>query len=584
MSVRAEILPVDQVKKGMKGYGLTVFQGDKVEKFDVEIIGVLHNIGPEQSLILAHVDSDVIKSSGVIAGMSGSPIYIDGKVIGALAYSWQFAKDSIAGITPIEEMLALSRKQQITPSAAPPQIQASAFLQSFAKRDFDEPFQKIAAAVFSARPAATGAALPISTPLSMSNFDASTISRFAPMLQNAGFMAVPSGTMSSSDAATTSKDQAFRPGDAVAAVLVSGDFNVAATGTVTEVDGQKVYGFGHPFLDMGNVNFPMAKAEVVGVLPSLASSFKFANTGNIVGAFQQDRNAGILGVTGAHADLIPVEVRVDDGTAGKSYHFGIVQNAQLFPLLLAMAADNVVTSTQRAAGERTVIMDTEIALDGHAPVTLRDGWAGSQAKQQIPAYLAVLSNYLIANEFAPAKITGIKLHLRHDDNLRIAKILEASVDTPPTREIHPGDTVRVNALLKPFRGKEFRETFDVKIPEVMKPGTAWLMIGNGTYANQVGFMVVPPDPRSLDQLLDVVRRLKSATDLTVSLYTDSTGMVAGGAYQPNLPPSVAAVLGADSSNSGGSPVRYDPSQVLAHPLDYIVDGAVKLDVTVTPNV
>jgi hypothetical protein len=578
-------MPFDQVRKGMHGYGLTVFQGNKVEKFDVEIIGVLNNIGPDQNLILAHVDSQVIKSSGVIAGMSGSPIYVDGKVIGALAYSWQFAKDSIAGITPIEEMLALSSKKTSSVAIAP-QIPASTMLKALTTREFEAPFQQIAAAAFNRRPAVSGSALPIATPLSMSSFSASTIARFSPMLENAGFLAVPSGTMSAAanTIITPTSTESFSPGDAVAAVLISGDFNIAATGTVTEVDGKKVYGFGHPFLDMGSVDFPMAKAEVVGVLPSLANSFKFANTGAIVGAFHQDRNAGILGITGAKSEMIPVEMSVDDGDAPRTYRFNIVHNAQLFPLLLAMASDNVVNSSQRAAGERTVVLDTEIMVEGYPSLKIRDGWAGSQAKQAIPAYLAVLSNYLLANEFTQAKISGVKLHVRHDDDLRVAKILEASLDTPLKGEYHPGDTVRVNALLKPFRGNEFRETFDVKIPEVQKPGTSYLMIGSGSLANQLGFMIVPPDPRSLDQLLGVIRRLRSSTDLTVSLFTETAGMVSGGAYQPNLPPSVTAVLGADSSNGNEAPVRYDPAQQLSKPLDYIIDGAVRLDLVVTPRV
>jgi hypothetical protein len=582
----AEIMPLTEVQKGQKGYGLTVFDGSKVERFDVEILGVLRNIGPNQDLILANVDSEVIRRTGVMAGMSGSPIYIDGKVIGALAYSWQFAKEPVAGITPIEEMLAISRNAASAGPRIGPQMTSNAFLTTFGERKWEEQFQKMTASVFAGNPGFATAALPIATPLSLGRFSANTIERFSPMLEMGGFLPVPSGTTSSATSKAKASGSAtpFTPGAAVGAVLVDGDFSVAATGTVTHVDGAAVYGFGHPFLGMGEISVPMAKAEVVALLPSVARSFKFANTGEIVGSFRQDRAAGIYGVEGSFVDMIPVNLTLEGSRGREEYKLRVIQHPELFPVFVAMAADSVIANAQRSAGERTVVLESTVEIEGFAPLTVRDGWSGAQARASIPAYLAVISNYLLSNEFSDAKIKSLNITLRHDDRLKTARLVEASVETPGDGEVNPGDTVRVNALLKPFRGEEFRESFDIVIPSTQKAGTAHVLIGGGSVANQLGFTLVPPDPRTLEQVLGVVRRLRSSTDLTASLFTSSPGVVAGGSYLPNVPPSMTAVIQTDSSNSAQAPVRYDTTQQLVRQLEYVVDGALTLDIEIRPRI
>ena len=584
----AETMPLSQVQKGMRGYGVTVFEGNQLEKFDVEILGVLRNIGPGQNLILAKVDSPMVQRAGVIAGMSGSPVYVDGKVIGALAYSWQFAKEPVAGITPIEEMLKiadLGLRSGAAVVAATPRVSGAEFLGAMANQKTTELFDKLENGFANATPASSTAGVkPIAVPLSLSSFAPETISRFSKYLDAMGFVAVPSGSSTtSSTPAPSTKD--FQPGDAIGAVLLNGDFNVAATGTVTFVDGKRIYAFGHPFLDIGEVSFPMAKSEIITVMPSLASSFKFASTGKVVGAFRQDRSTGIMGMVGDNADMIPIDVTVDGSGLSQSYHVNIVRHSLLSPLILAMAADSVVANAQRAAGERTVMLESEIKLKGFdEPIHLREGWAGAQARQAIPAYLAVVSGYVMSNEFRPADIERVKIHLGHDDDLKIAKLLEASIATPEKGEINPGDIVKVRTVLKPYRGEPFVETFDVKIPDNQTPGSAYLLVGSGSLSNQIDFSLVPPDPRTLEQVIAVLGRLRPSTDLTIGLYSSAEGAVTAGVYLPNLPPSMRAVVNADSTNGAQSVVRYHAAQHLARPLGYIVDGAVKIDLEVKPNI
>lgn len=581
----AERLPLDQIEKGMKGYGLTVFEGTTVEKFDVEILGVLRNIGPSQNLILARVDSPVVRRAGIIAGMSGSPVFIDGKVIGALAYAWQFAREPVAGITPIEEMLKIARVKPTgaTLAGATPRLSGAELLQFLGDGKSAEAYQKMMISGGAGpRVAAMSGATQIALPMSVSSFAPETVARFTPELTSLGFMAVPTGSASGSQAAASNPKVSFEPGDPVGAVLLHGDFNVAASGTVTFVDGNHVYAFGHPFLDMGEIDFPMATSEVVSVLPSVASSFKFSNTGPVIGVLRQDRAAGIMGVLGEQAQMIPVEVRLTGSGPAQTYRVSMVRHTFLSPLMLAMVADSVVANAQRAAGERTVLLDSEIKLKGFEPIRLRDGWAGQQARQAIPQYLAVVAGYLMSNEFRAADVESIRISLQHDDDLRIARLMEASLVKPEKGRISPGDRVQIRTVLKPFRGDAFTETFEVQVPEDQPEGSAYLLVGSGSMLNAVDFSLVPPDPRSLEQVLDVLQRLRPSTDLTVGLYSTRSGAVASGVYLPNLPPSMRAVVGGDTSHGPKAEVKYHPAAQLSRSLGYIIDGGVKINLDIRP--
>lgn len=573
-------MPLSEVRKGMKGHGLTVFDGDKVEKFEVDILGVLRNISPGQDLILAHVDSAVIKSSGVIAGMSGSPVYIDGKVIGALAYSWQFSRDSVAGITPIEEMLRIQRYQGTPATRNPSPVPAAGMLAFLSSGDPEPAFQMLTRRWSEgARRAGASGALPISTPLSIGNFSPATLDRFGSILQNAGFLAVPSGTAGSDS--TSPAGRHFAPGDAVSAVLVDGSFSLAANGTVTHVDGDRVYGFGHPFLDMGPIAFPMAKAEVVGVLPSLAQSFKFSNTGPIVGTFVQDRGAGILGLVGHSSQMVPVSVRLKAPAGEERFDLRIVDHPELFPLLLAMSTDSVISSAQRAAGDRSVFMDLQIHLKEGRTIRLREGWAGAQARATIPMYLAVLLNYVTANAFDPVSVERIEIDLVHSDLRSTAQLLDATLVS--SERIQPGSTVNVRVRLRPWRGEILVRDLTLTVPEDARPGPAHILVGSGTTDNQARFTLVPPDPRRLEDLLQILEDLRPATELTARLLLPLDGRVSGGSYHPGIPPSIAAVLDDDASNSSKARVRLDPRQRSAIDVEQIVTGATRIDFRIEPR-
>lgn len=578
------IMPLDQVRKGMQGYGLTVFEGNRVERFDVEIFGVLRNIGPGQNLILAHVDSKVIKDTGVIAGMSGSPVYVDGKVIGALAYSWQFSRDSVAGITPIEDMLRIDSHQGGGHAGASPISTADfvSFLSSasptsaFIKLTQDWP-QRGSRAV-------AGAALPIATPISIAGIRGDTAERFGAVFSQAGFLLVPTGTSSGSSGTDAVETPAFVPGDAISAVLVDGDFSLAATGTVTHVRGDNVYGFGHPFLDMGTVAFPMAKADVVGVLPSLAQSFKFSNTGTVVGTFVQDRSAGILGRTGDSADMVPVKLTLRGSRGVEEFNLRIVNHSTLMPLLMAMCTDSVISGAQKASGERTILMNLDAKFSDGRAFSIREGWSGAQARGMIPQYLAVLLSYLTGNPFDAASVSSLDIDLKHTDELQTAEVVDATlIAQDADGRIRPGSLVRVRATVRPWRGESYKVELPLQIPADASPGSGYVIVGSGTLDNQLRFGLVPPDPRNLDDLIDLVSQLRPSTEISARMLLPLDGRVTGGAYHPALPPSMAALIDDDASHSGAARVRLAPGRQVSRDLEQVVSGVTRIDFRIEPR-
>ena len=575
----APILPLSEIRKGMTGYGLTVFEGDRVERFDVEIVGVLEKIAPGQDLILARVSSEVTDRAGVIAGMSGSPIYVDGKIIGALAYSWQFSKEPIAGITPIEQMLRMEGGVGGV-SSATPVITSAELLELLADPTAERLLPYFERISFPERSSAVGA-LPLAIPLALSGFESDTVRRFENELARGGFLPVPAGSVASGR--TEGSAAPLKEGDAFAAVLAEGDFSLAATGTITYVDGDRVLGFGHPFLSMGAIDFPMARSEIVTILPNLAASFKLANTGPVVGSLTQDRAFGVVGYLGRKPDLVPVTIHLDSAQGPKTFRVNIVRNSTLFPLVLALTADSIVSIAEQASGERTVRLDSVIRFNGSGEIHLREGWAGIQARRAIPLYLAVVSNYLLSNEFMELPIEGVEIRLKHEDDLRIARVVEAGVRMPDDGELNPGDDLEIRVVLKPFRGEPFVETMVLRVPEGAKAGRAYLLVGSGTAANRIDFTLVPPDPRTLGQVVDVLERLLPSTELTARLYESADGRVSAGVYHPALPPTMQVIVQDDSSNKASMVVKFHPSSFTSSPLDYIVDGALKIDLDIRPR-
>jgi SpoIVB peptidase S55 len=569
------ILSADRVVSGMKGYGLTDFgDGKGVQRFDVEIIGTLKRFAPGQDMILGRVSGAGLERSGIIAGMSGSPIYVDGKLVGALAYGWPFAKDPICGITPIQSMLDIRK----VPAAPPVPIAGSAvstemLLSSFREGRFRPGLEAILSPF---RPAGTGsmAALPLPISFSAGPLSSALGARLA---ETAGWIAVPSGASASHEEGRAR----LQPGSPIATVLMSGDMDIAATGTVTWVEGSSVLAFGHPFLSMGPVDMPMADAEVLTVLPSVFRSFKLAATGQTLGSISQDRSTGILGTFGARAPMVPVQVRLSsDDIPTQTFHFQVVHNSMLTPILAAIAVDSVLTTIEKRTGERTLVWKSSIRTPDRV-IPWRTVFTGLTAREEAVASLALLTNYLMANEFQDLTITGLEVDIRHSDRLQSARVVNVEAGKGKVR---PGESVPIHVDLVDFRGSARRVSMVVRVPPDTPPGPLNVFVGDGAAATAYDLALYPPDPRSLSQVLDFLARVRPPNSLNLLADRRAPGAVVGGETLTALPPSVGAVLLDRGPGGSGAPdlssVRLE-SQSLEQPVP--VTGSVHLRLDVLPR-
>ena len=583
----AEIFPVDQIVPGMKGYGFSDLGGGRgIQRFEVEMIGTLKRYAPKQDLILARVSGAGLEHSGIIAGMSGSPVYVDGKLVGALAYGWPFSKDPICGITPIQSMLDIRH----APAAAPvpiggPAARASELVSRFASRNFSGALDALLAPFRQTTAAGSMSRLPI--PVSFAGGAGGDPGwLFGRVAEAAGWVAAPAGASgeSSKDRSSGSREgektAPVRPGSSIATVLLSGDMMLAATGTATWVEGDSVLAFGHPFLSMGPIDMPMASANVLTVLPSVYRSFKFADTGPVFGSVTQDRSTGILGTVGTRARMVPITVRISsDEVPVQSYRFEAVHNSMLTPVLAAVAIDSVLTTLEKRAGERTLVWKSSINTPDRK-VRWDTVFSGLAAREDAVTSLALLTNYLMANEFRDLPILGVDVEIAHSDRLQNGKIVNVE---PAKERFRAGERVPVRVDVVDFRGGSRRVTLELDVPKDTPPGPLSVFVGDGNAATAYDLAVYPADPQSLDQVLDFLGRMRPPNSLNLIAYRRTPGAVVAGEPLPALPPSVAAILRDRGPGDGTPNLSY--LRILSRSVEQPVPltGSVQLNLEVLPN-
>jgi hypothetical protein len=542
------ILEVSQVHAGQKGYGLSDFgDGQGVRPFDVEILGVLRDFAPKQDLILARLSGCGLEKSGIIAGMSGSPVYVDGRLVGAVAYGWPFSREPIAGITPIAAMLDIRHLPANPPvpiGAPAPQGErraAAALAEDLQGPRAVADFRSLVRRVFP--PAApNGSWAPLALPVSAPS-GAFAGPLFHDLLGSERFVASPAGGA----AARGRASHGLEPGSSVATILISGDMTLAATGTVTWVDDPSVLAFGHPFLSMGPVEMPMAGSTVVGVLPSLYRSFKFASTGTVLGSITQDRSTGILGSFGSKAVMVPLTLSIaSENLPVQTYEFKVVSNSMLTPILTAIAIDTTLSTLEKSAGERTLVWKSSIRTPGRT-IHFDSVFSGISAKEQAVATMALLTNYLMANEFRDLAIEGIDVSIVHSDELKNARITKVELDRD---RVHPGETVGVTVTLQDFRGQPRQLQMEMPIPKSTPPGPVTVFLGDGASATAFDLALFPARPQSLDQVLDFLDRLRPANTVNLLAYRPANGAVVAGEELAALPPSMFSLMVSRGSDEG----------------------------------
>ena len=579
---QTSLMPIEEVKPGMVGTGRTIFEGSEMQDFKVHILGVLKNVqAPQRNLILARLEGGPLAQTGVIAGMSGSPVYVDGRLIGAVSYSiGAFPKEPIAGITPIGEMIdatndasprrTVSAQDRIELPISPERLSASiraayARVASFADRPADVQVFGLPVSAGSQM----GALLrPISTPLVMSGMNGATSDLVAAMFRDAGFTPVLSGGFSGESAAAA---EPLRPGDPVGVALLRGDADMGATGTVTHVDGTRLYAFGHPFFNFGPTAFPMTRATVYTSLPSLMSSFKIATMGEVIGTVQQDRATAIAGTLGAGPATVPISVTLESARGPKrtfKYHAAV---DQLFtPLLTYVALFNTLGSYERQFGAATVTVKGKASFDKHADLTYEDIFTGDSPIPAASAYVAGPITMLLANDLEKVTLKGVELTLTTAEESRSATIERVWLDDVRPRA---GRTVPLKVLTRSYRGAEKISTIPIEIP-ANAAGQLTVMVTDGRQLNQIEARELRRSlqPQSVAQMIKVLNQTHRNNRLYVRLLTGTPGAVVNGEALPSLPPSVLAVLEGDRSGGNFAPIRSAALGEWELPMDSAVAG------------
>jgi hypothetical protein len=591
--VPMETLPISQIRPGMVGEGLTVFEKDNIESFKVEILGVLRNFGPKRNLVLARLEGGPLAETGVILGMSGSPVYVDDKLVGAVAFSFPFSKEPIAGITPIAEMIeATARTVPRVPAARLSFPLTPEKLEDIASnRKQTIPIQATSLSGIDLMKPYLGKLLsPIVTPASFHGFTPEAFELIAPLLRKVGIEPLMGGAMAPASQSTigelslgTNEDRPIQPGDSIGLGLVTGDMDITSVGTVTHVDSstQTVYAFGHPFFNLGPIAYPMTRSNVHLVLPSLNSSFKMASTGPIVGTWLQDRATAVKGILGANPRMIPLSVDVNTSRGQqRPFQLRIVNDELFSPVLVYATLASILQSTERDFGSQTVEVSARIYMDNERPVIIEDIFANQQPALSASAMVAAPMSFLMANDFQQVQIEEVRVEIEASEHLKTARLVRAWLDKD---QVAPGGSVPLKLLMRSYRGEEMLERVVVDIPTNVGEGKLQLLIADASTISRIERRLIQArfEPRNLNQLIRALNGLRKNNRLYVRLNRPgSGGAIVAGEYLSSLPPSVLNVLEADQSSGSYIPVRTSTLWEYELVTDYSVSGSRVLEITV----
>jgi SpoIVB peptidase S55 len=586
------LMSIDEIRPGMVGIGRTVFQGSELKDFKVHILGVLRNVqGPKRDLILARLEGEGLAESGVAQGMSGSPVYIDGRLIGAVSYSvGAFSKEPIAGITPIAEMkdaTAMTRRaasQQARLELPVTREGLAAALRATYSRI--APFAARAADVQAiGLPSASAAQIapmlrPISTPLVMSGFEPETVDLISGAFREAGFTPMVSGGAGAQMPPITGP---LREGDAVGVSLIGGDLELGATGTVTHIDGDRVYAFGHPFYGLGPTEFPMTRAYVYTILPSLMTSFKISAMGETIGTIQQDRATAIAGALGKGPALIPMNVSLQraDATvaaARRTFKFELVNDQLFTPLLAYVAMFNTLGSYERQFGAATFSIKSRARIKGHASLDVEDVFTGDNPVLGAATAVAGPITMLLANDIEPITLEGLDIEISSSEMDRSASIERVWLDELKPRA---GRRIPLKILTRTYRGEERISTVPIDIPANAK-GSLSIMVTDGKQLNAMEQRELrrSVDPQTVAQMVKLLNDTRRNNRIYIRLLTGSPGAVVNGEAMTALPPSVLSVLEGDRNGGNFTPIRSATVGEWEVPMDHAVTGSRLLTIKV----
>lgn len=555
----APILPVDEIHAGQRGYGETVFAGGERERFEVEILGVLRELQPGTDAVMARLTGHGLEKTGVIAGMSGSPVWIDGKLVGAVAFAWPFATEAIGGITPIEQMRAI-------PQAGPWPAGAHATavtVEQLALRQLPADLLERAAERLVA---ATGAGARGAVTWSVAGLGGAGLERLRAALP--ALSATAAGR-----AAEGGAPAELVAGSSVAAVFVDGDLRLAATGTVTEVEGDRVLAFGHPVAGLGEVSLPMAPAEVITVLPSLYSSFKLANSGAIVGEFTRDHAAGAVGTIGAVPRTVPFELGIG-GPTPRTYRLRLAKVPQFVPLLAAIGALGALDVAASSGGTEGVDLALAADLGARGRLELAQSFDGPGAGTTAVLWMYAVLDFLSGTELAEVDVVAIEAKLEPWAKPRVAALVGAH---PARSRLEPGETLELFVDLRGYRGEAERRRLSLEIPPDLPAGRYTLLVGDGTSIDAARLGLEPAAPVTFEQAHELLSSLGTTREIAVLGVLPGRGLSVAGEVLPRLPDSARQIWAA-GGGGGARPLRLAVAQLERFPQPVPISGLVRLDV------
>jgi hypothetical protein len=585
------ILPLSQVKPGMRGVAYTIFAGDQIESFDVEVIGVLPNLlGPKQSIILVQLHGAKAEHTGVVAGMSGSPVYIDGKLAGALSLKFgAFVKEPLAGVTPIEDILSIPTGETPTraPAEGPTGIEKSPARSTktvaeagFPAASFASESPRYALPQQWAQFAGAGNAYlePIASPLMFSGFAPATLRQYAADWLPYGMVAAPGGT-----AAPEPDDAKIVPGDMVSMVLVDGDISMSAACTVTAMVDDRVYACGHPLFGLGSSSMPLARGRTLTTLASDFNSTKIVNTGGVIGTLTEDRLTAVMGRLGAAPPMIPVELSIVTPAGEKQFHSEMFSNPKLTPLLMGLIAFNGLTQNTAYGEGTTMRLSGTIDIAGHPAVSLENMYAPTDMFVPDGTFVASsiqsIFTRIFSNPYEMPKIDGVKLRVESIPERRVASILNAWLEMS---EADPGESVVVKVLLRPYRGAPMIREIPITIPvQAARGSTLRVQVSDSDSLNRVGNLVAAQGRLGgLDQLISLLNRERRNNRLYVTLLKPTPTLLMEDKELPDAPISQINVLDQRRLPGNSALLRESAAGEWSLPMDQIIAGSASVFINV----
>jgi hypothetical protein len=544
LSAQTSLFPLKDVKPGMRGTGKTVFSRNQIDEFQVEILGVLENIGPKESLILARLSGGPLEHTGVMQGMSGSPVYIDGKLLGAVAMAFPYAKDPIAGIRPIEQMITVG-----TASGSTSLQRASISLED---RDLTRVLPK-------PQPALAGEArlMDIATPVAFGGFSRGTLETFAPQLRALGLEPRQGITAGADIGPRMGNPADLKPGSMISVQLMAGDLSVGADGTLTHIEGNRVYAFGHRFLAVGSTALPFARSEVITLLPNLNTSFKLSTAKEWMGTIDQDRDTAIAGELGRRAPMVPVSIGISRGSRQiESYRMQMINDPLLSPLLIQMAVYSAIDATERSVGASSIRVSGQIEFQ-NAPAAIRlDNIFSSDngAAQQVALSAAIPVAYVLQSGFAALQLKNVAVKI---EALDLKKQFNIDSVSASRRTVRPGEKLQINVTLAGDNGAETVRTVDYEVPIGAPAGPLYFTVSDANSANIADFrQILTASPHTVGQLIATVNNLHPNNKVYVRVWRAEPAFQLEGADLPDPPASVTLILaGSQTNNAGISQVR-----------------------------